>query len=805
MYYICGIRVRSYNFSKFNFKVMKKFYSLLLSAILVMSIGTTEAQTVKSLVKSAKKEIKAENYANAITILSTAIKADTSDNATYALRAYCYEKTGENGNAAKDYKTAAELNQNDASLYANSGRLYYKLNMYEDAVAVLNNATDLDKKNMEALRTKVLALNALENYTEALKNADRLVLLKKNDLNYYLHGITSHNLGNYDVAKADFIKAIKDNSKYEEAYLALATTYIALENLPDALEQCNKVINLNDKNMDAFLLRSQVYYKQADYTSSLSDLSLLIANSPENETLYFKRGKLYQETNEQDKAITDFCKVLSLDKDYSLAYFERAVSYEKSGKTDMAITDYKTFSENATGQDVDTRDALQKARERIYFLNREGNKPVINVNEPTANISGALEIRKDSKTTTVKGIIQDESDIEYLLINGEKYVFPVNATNNEFEKEVDLEAVTEITITASDIYHNQATTKYAIARTEIDPPTIHLLQPYASDDGEIYLESSLNSIYINGKITDDSKIKSIIIEGTYASFSPDDINPEFTATVNIANKSTLKVLATDIYGNKQEAMYTLNREGIELAADNPMGKTWLVFIENSNYETFASLDGPGKDISMMKSAFTNYDIHKIIHKKDMSKEEMARFFSIELRDLVRNNHVNSLIIWYSGHGKFVHETGYWIPVNATRDDEFTYFNINSLKASMQSYSKNVTHTLVITDACESGPSFYMAMRSTPKERDCGNWQATRFKSSQVFTSAGNELASDNSQFTQTFANTLKYNPDDCIAIENVVIKVTEAVSDAGIQKPKFGKIAGLEDEDGTFFFIKKAK
>ena len=117
--------------------------------------------------------------------------------------------------------------------------------------------------------------------------------------------------------------------------------------------------------------------------------------------------------------------------------------------------------------------------------------------------------------------------------------------------------------------------------------------------------------------------------------------------------------------------------------------------------------------------------------------------------------------------------------------------------------KYVTHTLVVTDACESGPSFYMGMRSEPEMKNCGDWEATKFKSSQVFTSSGKELASDKSQFTKTFSNTLKYNPNDCIPIDNIVIKVSKAVSGTGNQNPKFGKIAGMEDENGTFFFIKK--
>jgi hypothetical protein len=189
----------------------------------------------------------------------------------------------------------------------------------------------------------------------------------------------------------------------------------------------------------------------------------------------------------------------------------------------------------------------------------------------------------------------------------------------------------------------------------------------------------------------------------------------------------------------------------------------------------------------------------------MTKKEMERFFSIELRDLLRSNKVNALLIWYAGHGKFINETGYWIPVDSRRDDEFTYYNLNALRASLQSYSSYITHNLVITDACESGPTFYQAMRETPKERNCNDWEAVKFKSAQVFSSAGYELAVDNSQFTKTFANTLANNPNACLPIESIVNKVNVAVSQSNQQKPKFGKIVGLQDEDGTFFFMSKNK
>jgi hypothetical protein len=128
-----------------------------------------------------------------------------------------------------------------------------------------------------------------------------------------------------------------------------------------------------------------------------------------------------------------------------------------------------------------------------------------------------------------------------------------------------------------------------------------------------------------------------------------------------------------------------------------------------------------------------------------------------------------------------------------------------LKASLQNYNNHVSHTLVITDACESGPTFYQAMRGNIVERSCNDWEATKLKSSQVFTSAGYELAIDNSQFTKTFANMLANNPNSCIPIESIVLKVTQVVSQNNQQRPRFGKIAGLGDENGTFFFINANK
>jgi hypothetical protein len=454
--------------------------------------------------------------------------------------------------------------------------------------------------------------------------------------------------------------------------------------------------------------------------------------------------------------------------------------------------------------DAKAREMLELSQKRLYELNRETDAPDIAIVSP-APVKDTVEIKGDKTTLLISGSLKDKSKIKTFTINNENVILVEKNGVSDFLANINVNGVDKIVFLAKDDYDNEKVLNYALKRTEINPPKVMIIAPYTSEEGQVFLDTQTPNIAIQGKISDESPIKSITVGNFTASYNPNELNPAFTATLDVSNLNKFTVIAEDIYGNRKETEFVLNREGAGISATNPMGRTWVVFIENSSYETFASLDGPIKDISTVRRALANYDIHNYIHKKDMTKAEMERFFNIELRDQVKKNQVKSLLVWYAGHGKFINDVGYWIPVDAKRDDEFTYFNINGLKAGLQGYSDVVVHTLVVSDACESGPGFYSASRAANEAPTCDNTQVAGAKSAQVFSSAGEgyELASDNSKFTATFANTLMNNKNACIPIETIVKSVTAAVGTASGQKPKFGKIQGLEDMNGTFFFITK--
>lgn len=779
---------------------MKKcIYILALLPFLIAA--SVQAQSAKQYFKVGEDFAKAENYTDAIAQYTKALELDPDYEKAYIQRAHAYSISGEHNNAAEDFDRALVFDQKDEELFYLAGKEWHLFGNNPLALERLSMAIELKSNYLDAYRVRWAVNMALLKYEEALVDAKRCLKLKDDERANYNLAQVYEKLEMYDEAAEAYRKSLQKNSRVVATHFAYAKLLFKQENYLAAGTELTQVLQMEPQHLEAILLQSQVLSIQGKLLEASEILSMASVHYPGEALIYVQRGDIQTKFNQPAYAIIDYTKAIELEPETAETYYKRGGAYEVIRDYENALEDYEKLLEMSKFDGTAQR-LHEEATQRMFELNREENNPAVVLLDPPSNEANTIDVSREIVLLNVTGVISDESDIQSLQVNG--FTVPVEKTEEGFRflASVNLSNANQVTVQVSDVYDNTETAIFPIRRTEIDPPVVSMIAPYGSDNNILYLDNNDPVMYVEGKIEDESKIVSIYIDSVMASYIPSDLNPNFTATVNVFNKSRITVFVEDEFGNRSEIEYKLNRDA-QTFDDNPMGKTWAVFIENSDYDSFASLGGPGKDVSMMRSALANYQIHEVIHKKNMTKAELSKFFSIELRDMIRSNRVNSLLIWYAGHGKYANESGYWVPVDASRDDEFTYYNINALKAAMQGYPDLLTHTLVITDACESGPSFYQAMRSGTKERSCDDWTSTRFKSSQVFSSAGYELAVDDSQFTRTFANVLINNPSNCVPIENIVLKVTSAVQNTTSQTPQFGKIAGLEDEDGTFFFIPK--
>jgi tetratricopeptide (TPR) repeat protein len=770
--------------------------------VLPLLIGVAvQAQSARQHFKAGEDFAKAENYADAIVQFTRAVELDPDYDKAYVQRAGAYASTGEHKKAATDYDRALVFEQKDEELFYLSGNQWH---LYGDnllALERLSVAIQMKGNYMEAYQVRWAVNMALLKYEEALVDAKRCVKLKDDEQSYYNLALSYEQLTMFDEAGEAYRKSLQKNDKIVGTHFSYAKLLYRQEEFEAAGNELKLLLQMEPQHLEAILLNSQVLSALGKYLEASESLSMASVFYPEEALIYVYRGDIQNKLNQPAYAIIDYSKAIELEPENAEVYYKRGGAYEAIRDYENALEDYEKLLDmseyNGTAQLL-----YEEATQRKFELNREEQKPVVALLDPRSNEANIIDVSRELILLNVTGSIFDESDIKSLQVNG--FSIPVEKTEEGFRflASVNLSSANQVTVQVTDVYDNTETAIFPIRRTEIDPPQVKMIAPYGSESNILYLDHNDPMIYLEGKIEDESRIVSIYIDSVMASYIPSDLNPNFTATVNVSNKSRITVSVEDAFGNISEIEYRLDRN-TKAIDDNPMGKTWVIFIENSDYDSFTSLDGPGKDVSMMQSALANYQIHEVIHKKNMTKAELSKFFSIELRDMIRSNRVNSLLIWYSGHGKYVNDNGYWIPVDASGDNEFSFYNTNALKASMQGYPDLLNHTLVITDACETGPSFYQAMRSADQERSCDDWTSTRLKSSQVFSSAGYELAVDNSQFTKTFANVLINNPGNCVPIEEIVTKVRSAVQNTTRQTPQFGKIAGLEDEDGTFFFIPK--
>lgn len=789
--------------------------SIVLVLLLVVTCMNVSGQTARKYIKAGEEFTRNGMLEDAIAQYSKAIDEDPSSADGYVRRARVYEMTGSYGLACDDYRRANNFLPDDTGILYNLGRMCNLLGaspkatpeertrFYTEAVAQLQNAIRKEFRNGKLYTEKVVSLIGMEQWDRALGASDTAIQMRDDAVNYYHQGIIYQKKGDDNTARRQLEKAVTRDKSFAAARLELARVLVRQGDVNSALGQCNMVVQQDPRNVDAYLTRATVYEAKLDYPSSINDLSTAILLEPAGQQHYITRGISYQKFNQHVAAVSDFTRALSIDQFRPEVYLLRARSYEEMHDFEKAADDYtRVVAMNEYGSAA--KKLLTEANDRLFAINRESNSPEIWLETPVITPRSEIETGLDKKSILVTGKVTDKSLLAEFSINNIPVRFEGKGTI-PFAAEVEIPSDETLRIVARDIYDNEKVLTYRIRRTEVDPPEIQILAPYILGDNVLVIDSVSSTIDIEGRVKDQNLIRSVKIENISAQFSQDNLNPGFIAKgIDVRNNDKVTILVEDIYGNRTIRDYSLDRNGTTISASNPMGNTLVVFIENSDYQNFAALQGPPKDASLIAGVLEDdYQVFPVKRLRNQTKQQMEKFFSIDLRDEVRAKQIRSLVIWFAGHGKFINDVGYWIPIDARRDEEFTYFSLNTLRASMETYMNYLTHVLVITDACESGPSFYQAMRAEVKPRNCADWRATQFKSSQIFSSAGYELAVDDSQFTRTFASSLRGNPNTCISIDEIVLHVTKAVTGNNQQKPRFGKITGLKDEDGTFFFVKK--
>ncbi|MBL8003410.1 MAG: hypothetical protein JNL05_15760 [Flavobacteriales bacterium] len=719
---------------------------------LVLLLLPATAQGGKAFYKEGEKLLQEQQLDQALEKFSLAIQVDPKMLKAYQARADIYNLQGRRAECAADRAMMAQLAPEDAGFAAEAAKAYQELGDNAKALQYCDQALRVDPKQLSALQTKVRVALAMGDLDKASAAADAALATKATTDTYYLHGITRHAIRDLKTAEFDLDKVIEWNYQYEPAYVALAEVQLDLykqysgptmqiRTLEKAIEKCTRALELNPASTDALFTRSKAYALQKEYTKAIDDVSKCVALGRTDDAVYVQRARYYHGFGQHQNAINDLNKVLLQQPRNVELLLLRAECREANVDLEGALDDLDAARKAMEGDDTydaDFRRNVQAQRDRVdkqlFELNRESDPPVITVVEPYRR-GDVVQVSSVLGMVKVTGHVRDRNKLKRITVNGVDADFAKDERDPEFFVAVPLAAnATEIVVAATDRYDNEASVSLKVERTEGVPPVVALTAPNPGADRIITVSAGREDIFIEGTASDASTIRSIAVDGIMASFVPDTNRTDFSMKLVIAGKDRFTVRAEDQHGNGTDVTYQLQRRTEPVVAAKPpdtgggttvvtrpvekpvekpatgasvsSGVTWVIFIENSDYRNFPALQGQGSDAAKMQKAFGKYNVQKTITKKNLTKQQLDRFFSTELRDLVRTNKVNTVLVWYAGHGRTVGGKSYWIPVDGKKDDIYSFYNYGPLKNLIQNYSESVSNTLVVSDAAGSEASFY---------------------------------------------------------------------------------------------------
>jgi tetratricopeptide (TPR) repeat protein/S1-C subfamily serine protease len=227
-----------------------------------------------------------------------------------------------------------------SSILQRQSVVYRYLENYEQALTVINQAISLFPNNPNHYNEKFVVLKELKRYDEGLAAINKAIELAPRAAWYYNRGNLYKDQQKYELALADYNKAIDINRNFAKAYYNRGNFYYDQQKYELALADYSKAIELNRNYANAYYNRGVLYKDQQKYELALADYNKAIKLNPNDAEVYNNRGGIYYLQQKDELALADFNKAIDINPNYAVAYINRGVLYQDQQKYELALADY---------------------------------------------------------------------------------------------------------------------------------------------------------------------------------------------------------------------------------------------------------------------------------------------------------------------------------------------------------------------------------------------------------------------------------------------------------------------------------
>ncbi|UKO98747.1 tetratricopeptide repeat protein [Nostoc sp. UHCC 0870] len=317
------------------------------SAILSTDISTGNT-TASQWIERGNQLWRLRRYPEAVAAFDKAIEQKPSFvYLAYYGKGLALDWDGKSQEAIAALKSATELKPDFKAAWESLSVINRTLNQFEQALVAIEKAIQLKPDNPNLYNEKYLLLKDLKRYKAAEVAIEKAIQLNPRAAFFLNRGILYYELKKWDLAIADYDKAIAINPELALAYINRGILYQELKKWDLAIANYDKAIAINPELADAYYNRGILYKELKKWDLAIADYDKAIAINPELAVAYINRGILYQELKKWDLAIADYDKAIAINPELAVAYINRGILYYELKKWDLAIADYdKTIAIN---------------------------------------------------------------------------------------------------------------------------------------------------------------------------------------------------------------------------------------------------------------------------------------------------------------------------------------------------------------------------------------------------------------------------------------------------------------------------
>jgi tetratricopeptide (TPR) repeat protein/S1-C subfamily serine protease len=218
--------------------------------------------------------------------------------------------------------------------------IYRESKQLDTALVAINKAIQLQPNNPNLYHEKFLVLNYLKRYEEAELTINAAIEISPRAAFYLNRGVVYSDQKKWELALADYTKAIAINPDLALPYYNRGNLYFDQKKLDLALADYTKAIAIDPDHAQAYYNRGNLYFDQKKLDLALADYTKAIAINPDLDRPYYNRGNLYINQKKLDLALADYTKAIAINPDYADAYYNRGLVYTNQKKLDLALADY---------------------------------------------------------------------------------------------------------------------------------------------------------------------------------------------------------------------------------------------------------------------------------------------------------------------------------------------------------------------------------------------------------------------------------------------------------------------------------